>query len=226
MVEELDALVRADARATLVRTSARHDVSLLLDFGRIHSAYPFIELEAHGGEVIELAAAEGIPGEWEPGGPSEPMRLDVTRGHGAHVLVYTARPGIQRFESFEWTAVRWLQLTVRNAPLGVRIRHAGALSTRYPAERRGAFECSDPFLNELWRIGRTTLELCMHDGWEDCPGREQRQWLGDATVEMLVAQAAFGPSANALNRKFLEQAAESQRSDGLTRCSAGDHGCL
>ena len=66
---------------------------------------------------------------------------------------------------------------------GVRIRHVGALSTRYPVEHRGAFECSDPFLNELWKIGRTTLELCMHDGWEDCPGREQRQWLGDATVE-------------------------------------------
>ena len=225
LVEDGDALVSADARATLVRTSAEHDVSVLLDFGRIHSAYPFVELDARGGEVIELAAAEGIPGEWEPGGPAQAPRLDVARGHGAHVAVYTARPGVQRFESFEWTAVRWLQLTVRNAPEGVRIRHVGALETRYPVERRGAFECSDPFLNELWRIGRTTLELCMHDGWEDCPGREQRQWLGDATVEMLVAQAAFGPSANPLNRKFLEQAAESQRSDGLTQMFApGDHG--
>ena len=225
LVEDGDALIGPDARATLVRTNARHDVSVLLDFGRIHSAYPFVELEARGDEVIELAAAEGIPGEWEPGGPTQPPRLDVARGHGAHVAVYTARPGVQRFESFEWTAVRWLQMTVRNAPEGVRIRHVGALSTRYPVERRGAFECSDPFLNELWQIGRTTLSLCMHDGWEDCPGREQRQWLGDATVEMLVAQAAFGPSSNPLNRKFLEQAAESQRSDGLTQMFApGDHG--
>ena len=225
LVEDGEALLRADERATFVRTNARHDVSVLLDFGRIHTAYPFVELEARGGEVFELAAAEGVPGEWEPGGPTEPIRLDVVRGHGSHVSVYTARPGVQRFESFEWSAVRWLQLTVRNAPLGVRIRQVGALSTRYPVEQRGAFECSDPFLNELWQIGRTTLELCMHDGWEDCPGREQRQWLGDATVEMLVAQAAFGPSANALNRKFLEQAAESQRSDGLTQMFApGDHG--
>jgi len=225
LVENGSALLDPDASATTVRTSAVHDVSVLLDFGRIHTGYPFIELEARGGEVLELAAAEGIPGEWQPGGPTEPPRLDAALGHGAHIAVYTARPGVQRFEHFEWTAVRWLQLAVRNAPEGVRIRHVGALSTLYPAERRGAFECSDPFLNELWRVGRTTLELCMHDGWEDCPGREQRQWLGDATVEMLVAQAAFGPSANALNRKFLEQAAESQRSDGLTQMFApGDHG--
>ena len=33
----------------------------------------------------------------------------------------------------------------------------------------------------------------MHDAWEDCPSREQRQWLGDVTVENLVGHAAFGP---------------------------------
>ena len=38
------------------------DVSLLLDFGRIHSGYPFIELEARGGEVVDVAVAEGMPG--------------------------------------------------------------------------------------------------------------------------------------------------------------------
>ena len=64
----------------------------------------------------------------------------------------------------------------------------------------------------------------MHDGWEDCPSREQRQWLGDATVEFLAAQAAFGPSVNPLNRQFLLHAAESQRPDGLTQMFApGDH---
>jgi alpha-L-rhamnosidase len=66
--------------------------------------------------------------------------------------------------------------------------------------------------------------LCMHDAWEDCPSREQRQWLGDATVENLVGHAAFGPSVAPLNAKFLLQAAESQRPDGLTQMFApGDH---
>ena len=133
-------------------------------------------------------------------------------------------PGVQRFERFEWAAVRYAQLTVRNAPRGLRIRHVGSTFTHYPAEPRGAFECSDPLLTRLWEIGRYTLLLCMHDGWEDCPSREQRQWLGDATVELLVGQVAFGPSVNALNRQFLRHAAESQRPDGLTQMFApGDH---
>jgi len=222
-LQDPEALLVPDERTTLVRTGPGHDVALLLDFGRIHSGHPFVELEARGGEVVELAAAECAVGEWTGAGDHE-LRLDPARAHGAHLFRYVARPGFQRFERFEWTAVRWLQLTVRDAPHGLRIRHVGSLYTRYPAEPRGRFECSDPRLGTLWEVGRYTLQQCMHDGWEDCPSREQRQWLGDATVEFLVAQAAFGPSVNALNRQFLLHAAESQRPDGLTQMYApGDH---
>lgn len=223
LVESADALLQPDDHATIVRTVPDRDVSMLLDFGRIHSGYPFIEIDAQGGEVIEVAVAEGIPGEWEATPPEQP-RISKDSGHGAHLFCYTARPGRQRFERFEWSAVRYAQVTIRNAPQGVKIRHVGSIFTRYPAEARGAFTCSDAQLTRLWEIGRYTLQLCMHDGWEDCPGREQRQWLGDATVEFLVGQVAFGPSVNALNRQFLHHAAESQRPDGLTQMYApGDH---
>ena len=230
-VEDPDALLRADESVTTVLTADGRDVSLLLDFGRIHTGYPFIELEAHGGEIIDVAVAEGIAGEWVAPPPALPLapppappRISRDSGHGAHVFRYVARPGHQRFERFEWAAVRYAQVTVRNAPNGLRIRHLGSTFTHYPAEARGRFECSDPLLTRLWEVGRYTLQLCMHDGWEDCPGREQRQWLGDATVEFLVGQAAFGPSVNALNRQFLQHAAESQRPDGLTQMYApGDH---
>jgi alpha-L-rhamnosidase len=117
-----------------------------------------------------------------------------------------------------------MQLTVRNAPQGLRIKGLGAVFTHYPVEARGRFSCSDPFLTKLWSTGAYTLMLCMHDAWEDCPSREQRQWLGDATVENLVGHAAFGPSVAALNAKYILQAAESQRPDGLTQMFApGDH---
>lgn len=222
-ITRADALLRADDRTTVVSTTNDRDVAVLLDFGRIHSGYPFVEIDARGGEVIEVAVAEGLPGEWDNTLAARP-RIDRERAHGAHVSRYTARPGRQRFEAFEWTAVRYLQLTVRNAPAGLAIRHVGSTFTHYPVDPRGRFECSDSFLTKLWDSSRYTLQLCMHDGWEDCPGREQRQWLGDATVEFLVAQAAFGPSADALNRQFLHHAAESQRPDGLTQMFApGDH---
>ena len=131
---------------------------------------------------------------------------------------------MQVFERFEWCAVRWLQVTVRDAPEGLAVRGLGANLTNYPVEARGRFASSEPFLDKLWATGAYTLRQCMHDAWEDCPSREQRQWLGDVTVENLVGWAAFGPSVAPLTAKYLAQVAESQRPDGLTQMFApGDH---
>ncbi len=210
----------------VITTTPSHDVVLLLDFGAIHTAYPFFALDAKGGEIIELAASETLPGEWDAAGPAAGARI-VPRpllGHDAHITRYVARPGRQYFQRFEWQAVKWLQITVRNAPAGLHLTKIGIRQTHYPAHPGGQFLSSDAMLDQLWQVGRYTLQCCMHDGWEDCPSREQRQWLGDATVEQLVGQVAFGPSINPLNAKYLKDVAASQRPDGLTQMFApGDH---
>jgi hypothetical protein len=225
-VVQLEAILADDDQHALIRTTDEADISFTLDFGRIFTGYPHLEIEAVGGEVIEIACAERLPGEWEPQGPRADARITPFRvlGNDAHLCRYTARPGVQEFTRFEWCAIRYMQVVVRNAPRGIRIRHVSAVGTHYPVEAKGSFACSDALLNDLWSIGAYTLKQCMHDAWEDCPSREQRQWLGDVTVEHVAAWAAYGDSAAALTAKFLVQAAESQRSDGLTQMFApGDH---
>ncbi|WP_395781673.1 alpha-L-rhamnosidase N-terminal domain-containing protein [Aquidulcibacter sp.] len=219
-------LLKPEHANVTIKTTSDQDVSFLLDFGRIITGRPRVSMIAKGGEMIEIACSEHLPGEWDPAGLKADVRL--TRkpllGLDAHICRYTARPGEQVFERFEWCAIRWMQVVIRNAPDGLTLTGLGARTENYPVDRRGSFTCSDPFLNELWATGAYTLEMCMHDAWEDCPSREQRQWLGDATVENLVGWAAFGPSIVPLNAKFLCQAAESQRPDGLTQMFApGDH---
>ena len=80
----------------------------------------------------------------------------------------------------------------------------------YPVETEaGDFQCSDALLQKIWEVGRYTTELCMDDGFMDCPWRERGQWLGDARVEALVAAYAFGdtrlapekPCCNTRNRR-------------------------
>jgi len=223
-VTDANALLTDDDRYTTVTTPSGEDVSILIRFERLHSGYPFIDIEAGGGEIIELAVAETLPGEYF-GGIEQPPRIrKQTFLDCAHVFQYTARPGLQRFEKFEWTGIRYMQLVVRNAPDGLRIRHAGSTYTHYPVENRGAFECSDDFLNKLWEMGRYTALQCTHDAWEDCPGREKRQWLGDGLVHYQIGAAAFGPSTQAIDRQFLMQGMESQRPDGLLQMfSPGDN---
>ncbi len=209
-----------------VATEEGLGVSMLFDFGEIQAGRPRIEIDAKGGEEFDIVVSERLPGEYEAGGIAPDARIErkPLLGLDAHVTRYVARAAVQTFESFEWDAVRWLQLTVRRAPAGVRINNVSVVTTRFPASRRGHFECSDPMLTRLWALGARTIELCMHDGWIDCPSREQRQWLGDATVEHLAGEAAFGAGIHPLNRHFLLSAAESQRMDGLLEMFApGDH---
>lgn len=224
MFSSLETLVRGDEVAATMKTANGADASIMLAFTPYVTGCPFIEIEAAGGEIIDVAAAEAIPGEFSgdtsiPRGLKRPDFLT-----GAHLFRYRARTGRQTFEKFEWTSVRALQVTVRNAPQGVTIRRVGVRTINYPAAFLGAFACSDPFLTDLWRVGRHTALQCMHDSFEDCPGREKRQWVGDGVIHLDIAEAAFGPSAYPLGRQFLIHASESQRPDGLIQMYApGDH---
>lgn len=221
---QAEACLRDDEDATTVTTGPQHDISMLIAFDRRHAGYPFIEVEAQGGEIIELAAAETVPGEYTAPSFEQARVSRETYLDCAQLFRYTAGAGLQRFEKFDWTGLKYLQLVVRNAPRGLRIRRVGSVETHYPAEHQGAFECSDPFLNRLWQVGRYTALQCTHDAWEDCPGREKRQWLGDGIVHYLIDAAAFGSSTQPIDRRFLLQAAESQRGDGLLQMFApGDH---
>jgi alpha-L-rhamnosidase len=199
---------------------------LLFDFGKLQTGTISFEVKAEAGVEIDIAVAEQIPGEWDDQGIQPGARITPRPllGKDAHLTRYTTRHGKQSFERFLWQAIKWMQVTVRNAPNGIVFRKLGVVQTNYPVETTGAFKSDDLLLNQLWEAGAETLKLCMHDGWEDCPSREQRQWLGDATVEQLVGQVAFGPDINALNAKYLKDAAASQRPDGLTQMFApGNH---
>ncbi|KAF0182182.1 MAG: alpha-L-rhamnosidase N-terminal domain-containing protein [Hyphomonadaceae bacterium] len=223
---ECAVLARAGADGARIVTAPGRGVAILFDFAEIQAGRPTLEIHARGGEVFDIVVSERLPGEFEPGGIGETARIErkPLLGLDAHVSRYVARAGRQVFETFEWDAVRWLQLTVREAPQGVQVRNLGVVATRFPARPSGQFECSDALLTHLWGLGRKTIDLCMHDGWIDCPSREQRQWLGDATVEHLVGEAVYGPQIHQLNRHFLRSAAESQRPDGLLEMFApGDH---
>ncbi len=223
-LDEVNSLLSDDASVTTIRTTENHDVAVLIAFHELHAAYPVIDIEAQGGEVIEVAVAETYPGEFDEPAPEQLRLARRSSMDCAHVFRYTARPGKQRFEKFEWTSVRYLQLVVRNAPNGLKIRHVGSVATHYPVENEGAFQCSDELLNRLWLIGRHTVLQCSHDAWEDCPGREKRQWVGDGAARYRIAAAAFGKSIQPLDRRFLLQCVESQRTDGLLQMYApGDH---
>jgi hypothetical protein len=177
-------------------------VVLVFDFGREVTGYPRIELDGVAGGIIDIGVSEGL------------VDGRVTPTHnGLHISRYVMKNGPQRFESFEWDGFRYLQMTIRNVPQSIRIQRVTVNFTSYPVGNRGSFESNDQRLNAIWEMARYSIQLTMHDAYEDCPNREQRQWVGDAYVETKVNYAVFGDTK--LAAKYLRQIANSQRSDGM-----------
>ena len=74
-------------------------------------------------------------------------------------------------------------------------------SEHYPLTQVGAFQSSDPLLDQIWQIGVDTAQLNMVDAYMD-PWRERGQWWGDSFVVDQTNQVAFG-DASLLRRGVL-----------------------
>jgi len=182
----------------------KSDVYATIDFGKEVSGYVRLRLNGVAGGIVDLGYSEVL----------KDGRVDIGReGPWGFADRYIMRDGSQEWELFFWKGFRYLQLTFRNCPKPVEVESVSLLFTSYPVDYRGMFECSDAKLNRIWDVGRWTLQLCMHDGYEDTPWREQGQWVGDAQVEMMANYMTFGDIA--LASKCLRQVAEGQSPNGL-----------
>ena len=195
-----------------VETVDGYAVSIVYDFGEILTGYIGLNLDGPDGAIADIVYGEQL----NPDG-----RVKIFGGIAGFDAVpahrYTLREGTQSWERFEWNGLRYLQVTYRNCERPLRILGVGLCTTEYPVEDVGAFSCSDDLLNRIWRAGAKTLRRCMHDGYVDCPSREQRQWM-DAYIEARINYAAFGDAR--LAAQALKQFAQSQRADGLTMMAA------
>lgn len=180
--------------------------AVTFDFGELVLGVPAVEYEAERGAAIVLRAGELLDG----GAPFDFVRQWANRrvSPGGHDL---AQP-------FETVGLRYLTVAAE-APLtvtSVRLRERV-----HPLPLDAEFSCDDPDLEAIWRIGRRTLELCSTDAYLDCPGREQRAWLGDAYVHALLTY--FTSADQRLPKHALRLAASSRRGDGLLgMVAAGD----
>ncbi|MBI3910040.1 MAG: family 78 glycoside hydrolase catalytic domain [Armatimonadetes bacterium] len=216
-VSRPEAILRRGAGAT-VHTAPGADVSFLIDFGREVTGYPHFRVRgARGGEIIDMGYGEALDapgGGFLPPASGQIGRLDPDHGGMHYADRFICRPGSQEFQTFDKRAFRYMQVDVRHAPEGIRLDDVGLLFSTYPVEYRGEFRCSDERLNQIWEMGRWTVQLNMEDGYTDCPHRERGQWWGDVRVEALINYYAFGDPL--LMRKALRQKAQSQSEEGIT----------
>ncbi|MBN2150732.1 MAG: alpha-L-rhamnosidase N-terminal domain-containing protein [Candidatus Lokiarchaeota archaeon] len=180
-------------------------VFMLLDFGKNVTGYMHLVVEGEKGAVIDMIPSEQVAGNQVYNGDSFA---------GKRGMSVTLRDGVQEFEQTLWDGFKAVMVKIRNVKHAIKIHRLNAVFTSYPYEAKGSFECSSEMLNELWKACAYTLVLCTHDGYEDCPWREQRSYPGDVYVENLVNYAAFGDYL--MGKKFIYDGAFDQLPTGMT----------
>lgn len=201
-VKNADALLR-DSDVTDVRTPrGDRGVTIILDFGREVFGSVEVGIAGSGAGCIDIGYSEVLlDGRVKP-------NIGDTR-YTDRILL---KKGRLEWHSFEPRAFRYLQIEFRRCTKPVALEYVRVNQTTYPVQQTGSFECSDDLVNDIWKAGVYTTQLCMEDTYLDCPWRERAQWWADARVSSRTAFYAFNDTA--LLAQGLRQIASSQSKDG------------
>lgn len=121
-----------------------------------------------------------------------------------------AKKGVTEYTNyFRRLGLRYLEI---HAEYPIEIEYASVLPCIYPLNKlKKSF--SDPLMQQIYDTSVRTLELCMHEHYEDCPWREQALYTMDSRNQMLCGYYSFNefefPRAN------LYLMSKDNRSDGL-----------
>ena len=173
----------------------------LYDIGREEVGYLTLKLKSKKKQKLLIAFGEHIL----DGGVrrlvgGRDFSVEVTVGEGETVYMNPFRRlGLRYLEVFAESEITPEYITVR--------------PVFYPLERRAGVTLTDELDRRIYETCVRTLELCMHEHYEDCPWREQALYCMDSRNQMLCGYYAFGeyefPRAN------LKLMSEDRRDDQL-----------
>ncbi|MBQ8731698.1 MAG: hypothetical protein IJY82_02580 [Oscillospiraceae bacterium] len=131
---------------------------------------------------------------------------------------YVAKAGHNEFlHPFQRFGLRYIQLHIGSS--AGTLHWAGLRPTLYPLDFRPN-PMKDRLHRRIWEVGCKTLQLCMHEHYEDCPWREQALYAMDSRVQILCGYYAFGE--HQFPRAALSLMAKSLREDRLLElCAPG-----
>lgn len=147
--------------------------------------------EMAGWPVFEIEAGEGTIVEWmgqESHDPGNPPWLDT---HFHTWVRWICREGINRFETFDFFAVRWMQLHIRSR-MPIRVHRAQFRRRYHPFPELPKIESDEPALTKLISASLNTIRNSCMDTVADGTGRERQQYGGDGAHQLQAVRAAFG----------------------------------
>jgi alpha-L-rhamnosidase len=144
--------------------------------------WPGFTIEAPSGTTIELLVQEAHA----PGGPP------LLNTHFDSWSRFICREGRNRFETFDYESLRWLQLHIHNAKGPAIISEVNVRRRIFPWPNEPRLRTSEPALQRLFDASVNTLNNSAQETLVDGMARERQQYSGDGGHQMHAVHLAFG----------------------------------
>ncbi|MDD2709942.1 MAG: family 78 glycoside hydrolase catalytic domain [Verrucomicrobiae bacterium] len=187
----------------------------IVDLGREETGLLQFTVEAPEGTVMEIAHGEHL----------DDLGVRALVGGRQFADRYICQKGRNEFTlPFRRLGCRYLEVhfTCFNQP--VTLHRLGLLPLSYPVQRKGTFDSPDALLNQTREASIRTLDLCMHEHYEDCPWREQSLYSFDSRNQALYGYYAFGEYD--FPAESFRLLGWGQREDGLLELCAPARVCI
>jgi len=178
-------LATESAKAVSVKPNGKG--GLIADFGKETYGFPVFENITGSGRV------RIIYGESEKEALADGLFDDklVIKPNAADVWEYLDFRATDRLRLKDTRAFRYINVV----PVSGDVKVGGiAMEREYNADLkvRGAFECDDAKLNEIWRVCEYTLQLTAREFLIDGIKRDRWVWSGDAKQSALLSYYVYG----------------------------------
>jgi alpha-L-rhamnosidase len=177
----------------------------VLDVGQNAAGIAHLKVQGDPGQTITLRFAERL----NPDGTIYTTNLRSARATDTYIC---RGGGVEEWEPrFTFHGFQYIEIIGLKNPPTVETVYSRALSSQTPVA--GAFECSDPMINQLHNNIYWTQRSNFIDIPTDCPQRDERLgWTGDAQV--YIRTATLNCDVQAFFTKWLLDLADGQRGDG------------
>ena len=163
--------------------------------------FPYFTIDAAEGTIVEMICQELHD-------PAHTAWLDT---HWYCWARFICREGENRFESFDYEPMRWMQLHIRNARRPVTVNAVGVRRRIFPWPNEPHIRCSEPPLQRLFSACINNLHNSAQETSSD-PGREREQYGGAGSLQLIGVRYAFGEAG--LPRRVLRTYSEGISQEG------------
>lgn len=200
-------------RIDTLHVPARTTATYLVRADAVTAGYPSFRTAGGSGAEVTITYAEALVDDGGTKGHRDSIAGKRAVGYRDVFLLDGERD--RSFETLWWRTMRYAEVRIEAGDEDVWCYDLAWRPTGYPLPARARWTSDAAWLDDVWRAGWRTAQLCAHETYVDCPYYEQLQYAGDTRIQALIG--LYGNGDHRLARRAIGDFHASMLPLGLTQ---------